>query len=94
LKIEKTSAILLLSWLSTGLERAGELQVKAMSTILAAAKIEQSPAGPDRAFAASKTALHAFNHHITQHFARDIRGRRRPTITSARATLAASAGKF
>jgi hypothetical protein len=34
-----------LSWLSTGLKRPVELEVKAMSTILAAAKIEQPAVG-------------------------------------------------
>ena len=38
-----------LSWLSTGLKRPVELEVKAMSTILAAAKIEQPAVGPNRA---------------------------------------------
>jgi hypothetical protein len=52
--LRKASAILLLSWLSTGLKRAVELEVKAMSTI-GRGKIEQSAAGPDRASAAPFT---------------------------------------
>jgi hypothetical protein len=43
-------ALRILTWLSwTGLKRAVELEVKATSTILAAAKIEQPAVGPNRA---------------------------------------------
>jgi hypothetical protein len=44
----KAAAILLLSWLPTRLKGAVELEIKAMSTMLAAAIIEPNPTGHPR----------------------------------------------